>query len=59
MYVVDYGGTEVKRVFKDGTTDVVAGGFSSPVGLTVDRERDRAIVADWGSNSAYEMAIRA
>ena len=59
VYVVDYGGTEVKRVFKDGKTHVVAGGFRSPVGLVVERTRDRAIVADWGSNSAYEMAIRA
>ncbi|WP_124474943.1 hypothetical protein [Burkholderia cepacia] len=35
VYVVDYGGTEVKRVYKDGATHVVAGGFRSPVGLTV------------------------
>jgi len=59
VYVVDYGGTEVKRVYKDGTTHVVAGGFRSPVGLAVSREQNRAIVVDWGTNSAYEMEINA
>jgi len=59
VYVVDYGGTEVKRVDKDGTTHVVAGGFRSPVGLAVSREQNRAIVVDWGTNSAYEMEINA
>jgi len=57
VYVVDYGGTEVKRVYRDGATHVVAGGFRSPVGLAVSREQNRAIVVDWGSNAAYEMEI--
>jgi len=57
VYVVDYGGTEVKRVDKNGTTHVVADGFRSPVGLAVSREQNRAIVVDWGTNSAYEMEM--
>jgi len=59
VYVVDYGGTEVKRVYKDGTTHVVAGEFRSPVGLAVNHQQNRAIVVDWGTNSAYEMEISA
>jgi len=57
VYVVDYGGTEVKRVYKDGTTHVVAGEFRSPVGLAVNHQQNRAIVVDWGTNAAYEMEI--
>lgn len=56
-YVVDYGGTEVKRVGRDGNTVVVADGFRSPVGLALSPRGDWAAVADWGSNSAYRLRL--
>ncbi|WP_157048450.1 NHL repeat-containing protein [Verminephrobacter eiseniae] len=59
VYVVDYGGTEVKQVHKDGTTHVVAAGFRSPAGIALSADRRRAVVTDWGSNAAYEMSIGA
>ena len=57
VYVVDYGGTEVKQVTKDGRTTVVAGGLRSPVGLVLAADQRTAIVADWGTNAAYAFRI--
>jgi sugar lactone lactonase YvrE len=57
VFVVDYGGTEVKPVYSDGRTKIVAGGFKSPVGLLLSADRRTALVADWGSNSASEMNV--
>ncbi len=57
VYVVDYGGTEVKQVYKNGRTRVVADGFRSPVGLAVSADRRSAVVADWGTNTAYGILI--
>lgn len=57
VFVVDYGGTEVKQVNSEGRTRIVAGGFRSPVGLVLSADRRTAVVADWGSNSASEMHV--
>ncbi|MDR2012500.1 MAG: hypothetical protein LBQ20_05555 [Rhodanobacter sp.] len=57
VYVVDYGGTEVKQVTKSGGTRVVAEGLRNPVGLVVDATRMTATVADWGTNTAYGFRI--
>lgn len=58
VFVVDYGGTEVKQVDRHGRTCVVADGFTSPVGLVV-ANRATAIVADWGTNMAYGLRMTA
>lgn len=53
-YVVDYGGTTVSRVDRQGKRTVVADGLSSPVGLA--RAPDGSlIVATWGANSAFHI----
>ena len=57
VFVVDYGGTEVKQVHKDGRTRVVADGFRSPVGLVVSVDGATTIVADWGTNAAYSLRV--
>lgn len=57
VYVVDYGGTDVKQVRKDGRTAVVASGLRSPVGLVVTADRSAAVVADWGTNTAYGFRV--
>lgn len=57
VYVVDYGGTDVKQVRKDGHTLVVANGLRSPVGLVVSADRSTAVVADWGTNTAYGFRV--
>jgi sugar lactone lactonase YvrE len=57
VYVVDYGGTEVKQVGKDGRTQVVANGLRSPVGLAISADRSAVVVADWGTNTAYGFRV--
>lgn len=56
VFVVDYGGTEVKQVHKDGRTFAIADGFRSPVGLAKSADHTM-VVADWGTNTAYEMHL--
>ncbi|WP_298432703.1 hypothetical protein [Ottowia sp.] len=53
-YVVDYGGTTVSRVERNGRRTVIADGLGSPVGLA--RAPDGSlVVATWGANSAFRI----
>lgn len=53
-YVVDYGGTTVSRIDREGGRIVVADGLSSPVGLA--RMPDgNLLVATWGANAAFRL----
>ncbi|WP_413730236.1 hypothetical protein [Sodalis sp. RH22] len=53
-YVVDYGGTTVSRVDREGTRTVIADGLISPVGLA--RAPDGSLlVATWGANAAFRI----
>ena len=53
-YVVDYGGTTVSRIDREGGRAVVADGLSSPVGLA--RMPDgNLLVATWGANAAFRL----
>ena len=54
VFVVDYGGTTVREIRTDGSTDVVADGLRSPVGLTVAPDGD-LLVATWGDDTAYRI----
>lgn len=47
VLVPDYGGTTVERIYLDGKTETVAGGFITPVGL-VRMPDGRLMVGDWG-----------
>lgn len=51
-YVVDYGGTTVSRVHRQGVRTVIADGLSSPVGLAVAPDGS-LMVATWGANAAF------
>ena len=52
VLVVNYGGTTVERITRDGKTAPVAEGLRSPVGL--GRMPDgRIIVGTWGDNAAF------
>lgn len=54
-YVVDYGGTTVSRVTRNGRRTVIAGGLVSPVGLA--RTPDGGlVVATWGANSVFRLS---
>lgn len=53
-YVVDYGGTTVSRVDRQGVRTVIADGLSSPVGLAVAPDGS-LMVATWGANAAFQI----
>lgn len=54
-YVVDYGGTTVSRVDRNGRRTVIADGLSSPVGLALAPDGSLT-VATWGANAAFRIA---
>lgn len=54
-YVVDYGGTTVSRVDRNGRRTVIADGLSSPVGLALAPDGSLT-VATWGANAAFHIA---
>ncbi|WP_447776954.1 Vgb family protein [Variovorax boronicumulans] len=54
VYVVDYGGTTVSRIDREGGRVVVADGLSSPVGLTRTPDGN-LLVATWGANAAFRL----
>lgn len=54
-YVVDYGGTTVNRIDREGGRVVLADGLSSPVGLARTPDGN-LLVATWGANAAFRLA---
>ena len=54
-YVVDYGGTTVSRMDRNGRRTVIVDGLSSPVGLALAPDGSLT-VATWGANSAFRIA---
>ncbi len=55
-YVVDYGGTAVSRVDRNGRRAVIADGLRSPVGLALAPDGS-LMVATWGSNAVFRIAL--
>lgn len=53
-YVVDYGGTTISRVDRNGKRTVVADGLRSPVGLALAPDGSLT-VATWGANAAFRI----
>ena len=51
VLVPDYGGTTVERIYMDGRTETIAGGFITPVGL-VRMPDGNLMVGDWGRGAA-------
>ena len=56
IYVVDYGGTTVSRIERNGRRTVIADGLSSPVGLTLAPDGSLT-VATWGANAAFRLTM--
>jgi sugar lactone lactonase YvrE len=54
-YVVDYGGSTVSRVDRNGRRTVIADGLHSPVGLALAPDGSLT-VATWGANAAFRIA---
>lgn len=57
VYVVDYGGTTVSRIDRQGVRTVIADGLSRPVGLAVAKDGS-LMVATWGANAAFQIHRR-
>ena len=55
-YVVDYGGTVVRRVFADGRAEVAADGLRSPVALTMAPD-GTLLTGTWGDGAIYRIAL--
>lgn len=55
-YVVDYGGTTVSRVDRNGRRIVIADGLSSPVGLALAPDGSLT-VATWDENAAFRIVL--
>jgi YD repeat-containing protein len=53
-YVVDYGGTTVSRIDRNGVREVIADGLSSPVGLASAPDGSLT-VATWGANATFQI----
>ncbi|MGE0969551.1 hypothetical protein ACQFN5_06160 [Klebsiella sp. WOUb02] len=53
-YVVDYGGTTVSRIDRNGRRTVIADGLSSPVGLAQAPDGSLT-VATWGANATFHI----
>jgi len=57
VYVVDYGGSTVSRINRQGKRTVIADGLHSPVGLTLAPD-ESLLVATWGDDAAFELRRR-
>ena len=56
VYVVDYGGTTVSRIERNGRRIVIADGLNSPVGLALAPDGSMTVTA-WGENAAFRIAM--
>lgn len=54
--VVDYGGTTVSRVDRQGVRTVIADGLSGPVGLAVAPDGSLMVVT-WSANAAFQIRL--
>lgn len=54
-YVVDFGGTTISRVDRQGRRTVIADGLRSPTGLALAPDGS-LLVATWGTNAAYRLS---
>lgn len=57
VFVVDYGGTEVREILLSGGSRVYAGGFSSPVGLVVTPDQSALLTATWGESAIFRIPL--
>lgn len=59
VFAVDYGGTTVREIGRDGGNRVVAEGLRSPVGLAVAPDGASLLVGTWGDGAIHRIAIPA
>ncbi|MEL4887341.1 hypothetical protein N6P31_09690 [Pectobacterium betavasculorum] len=55
-YVVDYGGTTISRIDRNGHRTIVAEGLSSPVGLALAPD-GTLTAATWGANATFRIVL--
>lgn len=59
VFVVDYGGTQVREILMSGGSRVYADGFSSPVGSVVAPDQSALLTATWGENAIFRIPLSA
>ncbi len=59
VFAVDYGGTTVREIRRDGGNRVVADGLRSPVGLAVSPDGASLLVGTWGDGAIHRIAVPA
>ncbi len=57
VFVADYGGTTVREILMSGSSQAVADGFSSPVGLVLTPDQTALLTATWGDGSIYQIDV--
>ncbi|MBW8639372.1 NHL repeat-containing protein [Hoeflea sp. WL0058] len=57
VFVVDYGGTTVRKILSDGQSRIVAEGLRSPVGLVVTPDGASLLTATWGDGTIYRIPV--
>ncbi|RWR31885.1 hypothetical protein D2T31_02645 [Sinirhodobacter populi] len=57
VFVADYGGTTVREILMSGGSQVLADGFSSPVGLVVSPDGRALLAADWGNGAVWRIPL--
>lgn len=57
VFVVDYGGTQVREILMSGGSRVYADGFSSPVGLVVAPDQSALLTATWGERAIFRIPL--
>ena len=57
VFVVDYGGTQVREILMSGGSRIYADGFSSPVGLVVAPDQSALLTATWGERAIFSIPL--
>lgn len=57
VFATDYGGTTVREILMSGSSQPVADGLSSPVGLVLNPDQTALLTATWGDGAIYQIDI--
>ena len=57
VFVVDYGGTSVRKILSSGESRSIADELRSPVGLTLAPDGTSLLAATWGDGAIYRIPI--
>ncbi len=56
VYAVDYGGSEIVKIDKNGKANILTSSLSSPVGVAINAQGE-LFVGTWGDGAIYEIVL--